>query len=244
LPRSRRVVTISIATTRTSKKRDMPETITIGAFVFGAVLILVALLGGGFKLFGTEVSGKAGTVQRTVAGSLGALLLIFGLVGPLDFTSHQPGDDRPSRPDSIPAQTTDNAEPSSATREPAVEIAPPSDSEQSGGFSIGKHLAASNYNDTGAALYDRQAYDLAIIAFSKAINVEPNWADWYCNRGMAYRAKTEYDKAISDFNEAIRLNPNFGGAYYNRGIAYREQGNNAQAQADFAKAQKLGATSQ
>lgn len=34
----------------------MPESIKIGAFVFGAILILIAILGGNFKLFGAEVA--------------------------------------------------------------------------------------------------------------------------------------------------------------------------------------------
>jgi hypothetical protein len=33
----------------------MPENLKIGAFVFGAILVLIALLGGNFKIFGAEV---------------------------------------------------------------------------------------------------------------------------------------------------------------------------------------------
>jgi len=59
-----------------SKKRDMPQIITIGAFVLGAVLILVALVGGGSKVFGAEVSGEAGSVPRILA-VVGAFFLIL-----------------------------------------------------------------------------------------------------------------------------------------------------------------------
>ena len=58
----------------------------------GNPLILIALVGGGFKVFGTEVSGKTGhPVLRIVAGVMGLFLLIFGLVGTSDFTSINPG---------------------------------------------------------------------------------------------------------------------------------------------------------
>ncbi|NTU59945.1 MAG: hypothetical protein HGA98_02675, partial [Deltaproteobacteria bacterium] len=63
----------------------MPQSLAIGAFVFGAVLLLLALAGGGFKLFGAEVSGVAGRTARVVSFLLGLALIGVGLsreVGP------------------------------------------------------------------------------------------------------------------------------------------------------------------
>jgi hypothetical protein len=62
----------------------MPQNITIAAFVFGAVLILIALLSGGFKIFGVEVSGTTGKLGRIVAGAAGTFFLIVGLYGSFD----------------------------------------------------------------------------------------------------------------------------------------------------------------
>jgi len=59
----------------------MPQNVTIGAFVFGAVLVLIALLTGGFKIFGVEISGTTGRLQRIIAGVLGILLIIVGIYG-------------------------------------------------------------------------------------------------------------------------------------------------------------------
>lgn len=56
----------------------MPQTLAIGAFVLGAVLLLIAVLKGGFKIFGAEVSSSAGTGGRVVAGVLGLVLLLTG----------------------------------------------------------------------------------------------------------------------------------------------------------------------
>lgn len=57
----------------------MPQSIPLAAFVFGAILFLIALTKGGFKLFGTEVSGTAEGAMRMIAGAAGALLIAFGL---------------------------------------------------------------------------------------------------------------------------------------------------------------------
>jgi hypothetical protein len=58
----------------------MPENLTLAAFVFGAVLTLLSLVGGGFKLFGAEVPGTAGTLGRLVAFVLGGVLITVGLL--------------------------------------------------------------------------------------------------------------------------------------------------------------------
>ena len=65
----------------------MPQSITIAAFVLGAVLLLIALLGGNFKIFGAEVSGSAGQGPRTLAGGLGVLFIAIGLFGSLGSKS-------------------------------------------------------------------------------------------------------------------------------------------------------------
>jgi hypothetical protein len=57
----------------------VPQNITVAVFVFGAILLLLALSSGGFKLFGAEMSGASGHVPRAISGVLGALLIGFGL---------------------------------------------------------------------------------------------------------------------------------------------------------------------
>ena len=59
----------------------MPQSITIAAFVLGPVLLLIALLGGGFKIFGAEVPGKTGWGGRIVAGIAGTIFICVGLFG-------------------------------------------------------------------------------------------------------------------------------------------------------------------
>lgn len=62
--------------------------------------------------------------------------------------------------------------------------------------------------------------DLAIEEYTKAIELEPDLAPAYSNRGTVYEELGQYKKAIEDFTKAIELNPDNAFAYCNRGIAY------------------------
>jgi phosphotransferase system glucose/maltose/N-acetylglucosamine-specific IIC component len=68
----------------------MPTSITIAAFVLGAVLLLIAILHGSFKIFGAEVDGTAGRFGRIFAGLLGVVLIAIGLFSSLYKPSPQP----------------------------------------------------------------------------------------------------------------------------------------------------------
>ena len=51
-------------------------------------------------------------------------------------------------------------------------------------------------------------YKKAIDDYSKAIDIEPENAEYYCNRGRVYSIIGEYDKALADYGRAIELEPN------------------------------------
>lgn len=62
----------------------MPASIKLGAFVFGAVLLLIAILGGNFKLFGAEVASTVTSRwQRFASLLLGVLLVVVSLDIPI-----------------------------------------------------------------------------------------------------------------------------------------------------------------
>ena len=102
----------------------------------------------------------------------------------------------------------------------------------------GRQLAALFANRC-AELTNMQESDKAIEDCSQAIQLNPNGADAFSNRGGAYRAKGQYDRAIEDLNQAIRLNPNLADAFYNRGIAYRRKGQYDRAIDDYSQAIRL-----
>jgi tetratricopeptide (TPR) repeat protein len=55
---------------------------------------------------------------------------------------------------------------------------------------------------------------------SKAIKIDPAFADAYYERGSVNGRLKLYEKAVSDFTKAADLNPNDAEAYNNRGLAY------------------------
>ena len=81
--------------------------------------------------------------------------------------------------------------------------------------------------------------DKAIESYSRAIKLNPNYANAYNNRGVAHDKQGEVDRAIEDFNIAIELNPNYAGAYTNRGGAYGKKEEHDRAIEDCNKAIQL-----
>ena len=50
-------------------------------------------------------------------------------------------------------------------------------------------------------------YESAITDFDKAIQLNPNYATAYHNRGYANAQLGQYEAAIADFDEALQLEP-------------------------------------
>ena len=81
-------------------------------------------------------------------------------------------------------------------------------------------------------------YDRAIADFDRAIQLKPDDAVAYANRGWAYDDKGDYDRAIADFDRAIQLKPDYADAYAGRGWAYAK-GDYDRAIADYDRAIQL-----
>ncbi len=56
---------------------------------------------------------------------------------------------------------------------------------------------------------------------TQAIQQNPNDADAYMNRGVAYCVKGNYNAGFTDLNKAVELNPNDVNVYLHRGTAYQ-----------------------
>ena len=82
----------------------------------------------------------------------------------------------------------------------------------------------------------RKEYKKSIEHYTQAIQLNPNHAPIYQNRGLAYYKRGEADNAIEDFSKAIDLNPNYVDAYSNRGVAYYKRDEFDRAIEDFSKA--------
>lgn len=82
-------------------------------------------------------------------------------------------------------------------------------------------------------------YQKAIQLYSEAIELDPNFAEAYSNRGYAKYLLGEEENALQDYDKAIELNPNLSEAYNNRGNAKESLGDENGALEDFDKAIEL-----
>ena len=81
--------------------------------------------------------------------------------------------------------------------------------------------------------------DKAVAHYTEAIDLNPDFAAAYNNRGTAYSKKDEFDTAIQDYDKAINLNPEHAEPYYNRGTAYYHKDEFDRAIQDYDKAINL-----
>lgn len=95
-------------------------------------------------------------------------------------------------------------------------------------------LALKNFGADFTQLGQYQ-FQREIQAYNKAVRLNPDNAEIYYNRGIAYSKIGQYQNAISDYNEAIRLKPDYVEAYNNRGNIYGQHGQYQLAIEDFNK---------
>ena len=99
---------------------------------------------------------------------------------------------------------------------------------------------ASAFLQKGINSIQSEDYQQAIKDFDKAIELNPNLAEAYNNRGLVYGKLGNLQQAIKDFDKAIELNPKYAEAYCWRGIAYVILYNRNQATNDLRIAARLG----
>ena len=88
--------------------------------------------------------------------------------------------------------------------------------------------------------YDDQGnYAQAIVEFTNAIKINPDYADSYNKRGLVYYNQAQYEQSIKDYGIAIQLNPKYTDAYNNRGIIYFDMEKYDLAISDYSKAIEL-----
>lgn len=75
-------------------------------------------------------------------------------------------------------------------------------------YSQDKNADALQFYTNGLEEYNGQNYEDAISLYTKAINVNPGFAEAYFQRGCAKHYSDNYEGAIEDFNTSISLQPN------------------------------------
>jgi tetratricopeptide (TPR) repeat protein len=94
----------------------------------------------------------------------------------------------------------------------------------------------------GIGQFQEAKNKLVSSTYDKTIEVNPDSADAYYERGDAYAEVGKYGQAIDDYSKAIELAPGHALAYFNRAYAYGEIGEYDKAIADYSKAIELNSS--
>ena len=90
------------------------------------------------------------------------------------------------------------------------------------------------------ARYSNKDFRGAIISYTKALEIKPDYAAAYYRRGNAKNELEFYVEAINDFNKAIEINPKLALAYLSRGYAKSQLLLFSKAIEDYTVAIKIG----
>jgi len=78
-------------------------------------------------------------------------------------------------------------------------------------------LKATEWFEIGYKFIIAERWKEALDAYTKAIELDPQYATAYNNRGVAYAKLGNHNQAIKDYNKTIKINPQYAMAYNNRG---------------------------
>ncbi len=105
---------------------------------------------------------------------------------------------------------------------------------------IDNQLRARAWFSVGYLLGEEEAdLEAAIDAYDKALDLKPDYAEAYNNRGVAKNDLRQYEAALTDLDEAMQLKPATSEIYNNRGNAKRGLRQHQAALADYTEAIRL-----
>lgn len=87
----------------------------------------------------------------------------------------------------------------------------------------------------------RGEYDLAIVDYNKAVELNPKSVPAYFNRARAFYFKRDFAGAVESYGKVIELTPNDSVVFFNRAVAYEKMGDALKAAEDYEKAIALDA---
>ena len=90
------------------------------------------------------------------------------------------------------------------------------------------------WNNMGDIYAGKEEFQLAIMAFQRAIELRPNYVDAHHNTGVTYLQMKEFDKAIEWFEKAIAIYA-LPQSYHDMGVAYFYKGELDKAEENFKK---------
>ena len=81
-------------------------------------------------------------------------------------------------------------------------------------------VSAQDYFAQGDFDYESGACDAAIADYTRAIDLNPKFAEAYNNRAYTYMVQHNYAAALPDLDKALELRPDYVNALMNRGDIY------------------------
>ena len=79
-------------------------------------------------------------------------------------------------------------------------------------------MSADDYFEIAFACNEKEDFDCAIENYTKAIELDTDYAAAFYNRGSAYYNKEDYDQSLKDFDKAIELDSNIEDTYIYRAL--------------------------
>lgn len=93
--------------------------------------------------------------------------------------------------------------------------------------------------EQGRSLMKEGKFREAIEPLNMAVNADPENAEAFNTRGVAYFELKEYSNALLDYEQAIKLEPDFYRPYYNRALLKMAQNEQNEALKDYSEAIRL-----
>jgi tetratricopeptide (TPR) repeat protein len=98
------------------------------------------------------------------------------------------------------------------------------------------HLRGAAHRHFGNTNTDLVEHELAVDDFSRAIELDPDYADAYFSRGVLYwREVRNAYRAIRDMSRVLELAPQRAEALFNRAMAHQMRGDHDLAIADLER---------
>ena len=88
----------------------------------------------------------------------------------------------------------------------------------------------------GNAFKQQGDLEAAIASYNKALDIDPDFAEGYNNRGSTLKDQGKLDAAIASYQEALSLRPNYAEAHYNVANILKEKGDLTAAIASYLTA--------
>jgi len=95
------------------------------------------------------------------------------------------------------------------------------------------------FNNLGNSYSDIEDIDSALLAFERAVEINPKLSESRANLGNIYLKKDLVSKAIYEYQAALRINPNDAKTHNNLGNAYTRQGSWSYAISEYSRSCNL-----